>query len=144
MVPRSRMEERLTAYGAGTIAARGAGADILDPRPFAVGTIAQAYARYPHIAAVLPALGYSDQQRAELEETLRRCPADAIVDASRALRASEPWAGLDGTPVPLGGMLRHAYITDPDAGVRPGQTLRIRGSRTHAPPVPTKRRRKRP
>jgi len=72
------------AYGAGTIAARGAGADIVDPRPFAVGTIAQAYARYPHMAAVLPALGYSQEQRAELEETLRRCPADAIVDASPA------------------------------------------------------------
>jgi len=72
------------AYGAGTIAARNADAEIVDPRPFAVGTIAQAYARYPHMAAVVPALGYSDEQRAELEETLRRCPADAIIDASPA------------------------------------------------------------
>jgi predicted GTPase len=71
-------------YGAGTIAARGAGAQIIDPRPFAIGTIAQAYARYPHMAAVLPALGYSAEQRAELEETLRRSPAEAIVDASPA------------------------------------------------------------
>src|SRR5579885_2460479 len=72
------------SYGAGTIAARNAGAEIVDPRPFAIGTIAQAYAQYPHIGAVLPALGYSDEQRAELEETLRRCPVDAIVDASPA------------------------------------------------------------
>jgi len=72
------------AYGAGTVAARAAGAQILDPRGFAVGTIAEAYAKYPHMAAVLPALGYSDAQRAELEETLRRSGADAIVDASPA------------------------------------------------------------
>jgi len=72
------------AYGAGTVAARAAGARILDPRGFAVGTIAEAYAKYPHMAAVLPALGYSEVQRAELEETLRRSGADAIVDASPA------------------------------------------------------------
>ncbi len=72
------------AYGAGTVAARAAGAQILDPRGFAVGTIAEAYAKYPHMAAVLPALGYSDAQRAELEETLIRSGADAIVDASPA------------------------------------------------------------
>ncbi|MGO9061786.1 MAG: GTPase [Candidatus Binataceae bacterium] len=83
------------AYGAGTIAARAAGARIVDPRGFAVGTIAQAYAQYPHMGAVLPALGYSPAQRAELEETLRRAPADAIVDASparldRVLKLSVP------------------------------------------------------
>lgn len=72
------------AYGAGTVAAQAAGAHILDPRAFAVGTIAEAYAKYPHMAAVLPALGYSEVQRAELEETLRRSGADAIVDASPA------------------------------------------------------------
>jgi len=72
------------AYGAGTIAARAAGAQILDPRGFAVGTIAEAYRKYPHMAAVVPALGYSDLQLAELGETLRRSGADAIVDASPA------------------------------------------------------------
>lgn len=72
------------AYGAGWIAARAAGAQILDPRGFAVKTIAEAYAKYPHIGAVLPALGYSPAQVAELAETLRRCGADAIVDASPA------------------------------------------------------------
>lgn len=85
------------AYGAGTVAARAAGAQILDPHGFAVGSIAEAYRDYPHIGAVLPALGYSDSQRAELEETLRRSGADAIVDASparldRALSVSLPIA----------------------------------------------------
>ena len=85
------------AYGAGTVAARAAGAQILDPRGFAVGSIAEAYRNYPHIGGVLPALGYSDSQRAELEETLRRSGADAIVDASparldRALSVSLPIA----------------------------------------------------
>jgi len=72
------------AYGAGTVAARAAGAQILDPRGFAVGTIADAYAKYPHMAAVLPALGYSDAQRADLEATLRRSGAEVIVNASPA------------------------------------------------------------
>lgn len=72
------------AYGAGMIAARSAGAVILDPRAFAAGTIADAYRNYPHIGAVLPALGYSAAQLAELAETLRRSGADAIVYASPA------------------------------------------------------------
>lgn len=72
------------AYGAGTVAAQAAGARIIDPRGFAAGTIAEAYVKYPHMGAVVPALGYSDVQRAELEETLRRSGADAVVDASPA------------------------------------------------------------
>jgi predicted GTPase len=72
------------ASGAGTIAARAAGAVILNPRGFAVGSIAEAYRSYPHIGAVLPALGYSAAQLAELAATLRRSGADAIVDASPA------------------------------------------------------------
>jgi predicted GTPase len=72
------------ASGAGAVAARAAGAVIIDPRGFAVGSIAEAYRSYPHIGAVLPALGYSAAQIAELGETLRRSGADAIVDASPA------------------------------------------------------------
>jgi predicted GTPase len=72
------------AHGAGTVAARAAGATILDPRGFAIGSIAQAYRSYPQMAAVLPALGYSEFQRAELEETLRRSNAEVIIDASPA------------------------------------------------------------
>jgi len=72
------------ASGAGTVAAREGRAQILDPRPFAVGTIAEAYKRYPHLGMVVPALGYSDAQVAELDATLRRSGAELIVDASPA------------------------------------------------------------
>ena len=53
--------------GAGALAARRFGArELIDPRPFAVGTIAEAFAAHPHIGPVLPALGYSAEQREEL------------------------------------------------------------------------------
>jgi predicted GTPase len=70
-------------FGAGTVAARTYGArEIVDPRPWAVGTIAEVFSRYPHIGPVLPALGYSAQQRRELCETIGRSGADVVVDAS--------------------------------------------------------------
>ena len=72
------------AYGAGMVAARRAGAVILDPRDFAIGSIAAVYRAYRRIGAVLPALGYSASQQTELEETLRRSNAEVIVDASPA------------------------------------------------------------
>jgi predicted GTPase len=73
------------AYGAGLLAARrhGAGA-IIDPRPHALGTIAEAYRNYPHLACVLPALGYSAAQRRELEATIASAAPDLVVDASPA------------------------------------------------------------
>jgi predicted GTPase len=71
--------------GAGVVAARAAGArELVDPRPFAVGTIAGAFARYPHIGPVLPALGYSADQRRDLAETIARCGADVVLNASPA------------------------------------------------------------
>jgi predicted GTPase len=73
------------SHGAGWLAARDAGAaEIVDPRPFAVGTLREAFAAYPHIGPVLPALGYSEDQRSELRETLRRAAPDVVVDASPA------------------------------------------------------------
>src|SRR5208282_5825104 len=50
------------ASGAGTVVASEGRAQILDPRPFAVGTIAEAYTQYPHLGMVVPALGYSEAQ----------------------------------------------------------------------------------
>jgi predicted GTPase len=71
------------AFGAATVAARAHGArEIVDPRPFAVGSIAAAYAAYPHMGPVLPALGYSEEQRRELCETIARSGAEAVVDGS--------------------------------------------------------------
>jgi predicted GTPase len=67
-------------YGAGTVAARAAGAaELVDPRPYAVGSIAETYAKYPTIGTVLPAMGYGDAQLAELGETVRATDCDAVV-----------------------------------------------------------------
>jgi predicted GTPase len=72
-------------YGAGTLAAQRYGAgEIVDPRGSAIGTIAQAYREYTHLQRVLPALGYSPQQRAELEQTIHGSRAEVVVDASPA------------------------------------------------------------
>jgi len=72
-------------HGAGHVAVTRAGAAaVIDPRPFAVGSIAEAYARYPHVGAVLPALGYAGSQRDELARTIRAAAPDVVVDASPA------------------------------------------------------------
>ncbi len=71
------------AYGAGALLARQLGAaELVDPRPFAVGSIRTAFERYPHIGPLLPALGYGEAQVAELAETIRRTPCDAVVVAT--------------------------------------------------------------
>jgi predicted GTPase len=76
--------------GAGAIAARRFGArELIDPRPFAVGTIAAAFAAHPHIGPVLPALGYSAAQREELERTIRGSDAEVVLDASPAKAADQ-------------------------------------------------------
>ncbi len=85
------------SYGAGYLAANEyAAAEIVDPRPFARGTIAAIFEDYPHIAAVLPAMGYSESQRAELARTIDDSAADVVIDASPANIA--PLLGL-GKPV---------------------------------------------
>jgi predicted GTPase len=67
-------------FGAGAVAARACGAtELIDARPFAVGSIAKTYAQHRHIGAVLPAMGYSDEQRADLEATIRAADPEAIV-----------------------------------------------------------------
>ncbi|HLB36873.1 MAG TPA: cyclic 2,3-diphosphoglycerate synthase [Gemmatimonadales bacterium] len=70
-------------FGAGWIAARREGAaQIVDPRPYAVGSIRQIFESYPRTGPVLPAMGYSPAQVAELAETIRRVPADLVIVAS--------------------------------------------------------------
>ena len=71
------------AYGAGVVAARRFGAaNILDPRPWAVRSIADTYAKYPGTGAVLPAMGYGDQQMADLQETINNVPCDLVIIAT--------------------------------------------------------------
>ena len=78
-------------YGAGTVAAREAGATtFVDPRHYAVGSIADTYATYPDIGPVLPAMGYGEVQIRELEQTIRAAEVDVVVigtpiDLSRVL-----------------------------------------------------------
>jgi predicted GTPase len=73
------------SYGAGTVAAMRHGvAEIIDARSCAVGSIAQALADNPHVHRVLPALGYSVEQRRELRESILACEPDVVVDASPA------------------------------------------------------------
>ena len=84
------------AYGAGWVAARRFGAaEIIDPRPFATGTIAQTYAKYPTTGSVLPAMGYGDKQMRELERTINRSDADLVligtpIDLGRLLKLNKP------------------------------------------------------
>jgi predicted GTPase len=70
-------------FGAGVLAARrGGAAEILDPRPWAVGSIRETFERYPGIGALLPAMGYGVKQTADLAETINRTPADVVVIAT--------------------------------------------------------------
>ncbi len=70
-------------YGAGVVAARQCGvAEMIDPRPYAVGTIRATYEKYPHMGSILPAMGYGPAQRKELQETIARTPCDVVVIAT--------------------------------------------------------------
>ncbi len=66
-------------YDEGYVAARKMGAIIVDPRPFAVGDIKEAYEKYPHMDDVVPALGYSKQQMKDLQDTINNAEVDVVV-----------------------------------------------------------------
>lgn len=71
------------AYGAGYVAAtRAQAAQVVDPRPFAAPAIAAVYAQYPHIGPVLPAVGYSAAQLADLQQTINQATAEVVVAAT--------------------------------------------------------------
>ena len=71
------------AYGAGWVAAHRFGAaDVIDPRPYAVGSIRETFENYPTTGPVLPAMGYGGTQTEELAETIRRTPADLVLIAT--------------------------------------------------------------
>ena len=82
-------------FGAGTVAARKWGAEIVDPRPHAVGSIAETYRKYPEAGPVLPAMGYGAQQIKDLEATIAKTPCDVVVvgtpiDLSRLVKMKKP------------------------------------------------------
>ena len=71
------------SYGAGIIAAQEYGAaEIVNPRPYAVGTIEETYRLYPHIGPVLPAMGYSEEQIGDLESTINNTDCDLVLFAT--------------------------------------------------------------
>ena len=95
-------------FGAGLVAARNAGAaTIVDPRPYAVGSIGRRLRKCPQLTNVLPAMGYADEQLAELEATINAAECDVVVT---------------GTPIDLGRLIS---IHAPD----PARPLRARGGR---------------
>lgn len=71
-------------YAAGYVAARKYGAEIVDPKPYAIGIIKEMYEEYKHMGPVVPSTGYTEKQLKDLEETLKRIPADTIIIASTA------------------------------------------------------------
>ncbi|MFB3814954.1 MAG: cyclic 2,3-diphosphoglycerate synthase [Terriglobales bacterium] len=83
-------------YGAGVVCARQLGAaELVDPRPFAVGSIRATYEKYSHMVHLLPAMGYSETQRHELEETINRVPCDLVlvatpIDLARVVNLRKP------------------------------------------------------
>jgi predicted GTPase len=83
-------------YGAGVVAARQwDAAELVDPRPYAVGSIRGTYERYRHLTNLLPAMGYNPMQRHELEETIHRTPCDLVViatpiDLTRVIKIEKP------------------------------------------------------
>lgn len=71
------------AYGAGVVAARRFGAsEIVDPRPFAVRSIAATYDKYPDTGPILPAMGYGDEQMKDLEDTINGSDVDLVLAAT--------------------------------------------------------------
>jgi predicted GTPase len=79
------------SYGAGTLAAQRLGCELIDPRPFAVGSLVEVLAKWKHLGPVLPAMGYSTEQRSELEQTVRNADVEAVVV---------------GTPIDLAGIIK--------------------------------------
>jgi predicted GTPase len=82
-------------FGAGLVAARNAGAaKIVDPRPYAAGSLKDVFAKWPQLTNVLPAMGYSDEQLHELEETINAVDCDVVVT---------------GTPIDLGRLIKSRH-----------------------------------
>lgn len=85
------------AYGAGYVAARRFGAaEIVDPRPFAVKSIAATYAKYPKTGPILPAMGYGEAQMRDLEATIDKADVDLVIvgtpiDLTRVIKIKKPY-----------------------------------------------------
>jgi predicted GTPase len=114
-------------FGAGVIGARRAGATLVDPRPYAVGSIRDTFAKYGHVGSLLPAMGYSEKQLAELEETIRRTPCDFVliatpIDLRHLIPIAQPslrvtYEVCERGPSKLSGVIREFASLDVQAGI---------------------------
>jgi predicted GTPase len=83
-------------YGAGTLAAQTFGArEVIDPRPYAVQSIAETFAKYPGTGILLPAMGYGDEQMRDLGATINKVPCDTVIvgtpiDLRRVINITKP------------------------------------------------------
>ncbi len=83
--------------GAGTVAAQKCGAaELVDPREYAVGKLAETFKIYPNIGTLLPAMGYGDEQKKDLEKTIEATPCDVVVigtpfDINRIININKPY-----------------------------------------------------
>ncbi len=99
------------SYGAAHLAARRFGASqIVDPRPYAVGSIKQTFAKYTHLVDILPAMGYGDQQVRDLKATIEAVPCDLVLvgtpfDLARVIKTGRP-------------MIRVGYNLDPSVNAQ--------------------------
>lgn len=83
------------ADGAAAVAAKNAGCELVDPKPYSVGSIKKAFEQYPHIQNALPALGYGKKQIEELEQTINKVACDAVIvgtpiDLRRLIKVNKP------------------------------------------------------
>lgn len=106
------------AFGAGMVASKRYGAsEIINPRPFAVGSIKGTFARYSHIGNVLPAMGYYPEQIRELEETINNADSDSVViatpvDLRRILKINKPSTAIYYELADMGGPLLSDKINE--------------------------------
>ncbi|WP_347707867.1 cyclic 2,3-diphosphoglycerate synthase [Clostridium sp. 'deep sea'] len=83
-------------YGAGVVAAKKFGAgELVDPRPYAKGTLAETFKKYSHITEILPAMGYGEKQMKDLQETIDSIPCDLVIaatpiDLTRVIKVNKP------------------------------------------------------
>ena len=101
-------------YGAGIVAARRFGAsEVIDPRPYATGELAETLAKYPKLERLLPAMGYGAKQIHELEAALTAIPADVVlaatpIDLTRVLHVPKPIVRVRYELEPVSGSLEEA------------------------------------
>jgi predicted GTPase len=88
-----------TPYAAGTVAARNMNAKIIDPHPYAVGSIKDTFTKYKNVGAFLPTMGYSADQIKDLEKTIKATPCDTVlsatpIDLNRIMKIDKPLANV--------------------------------------------------